>query len=381
METDVGATAEKAEFKTFVDLIEEVHKKGICGQCGGCVSFCSASEYAAIKMGELGVPKFDNQEKCVKCGLCYLICPQIDSLNEDLDKRFNWKFPIGNYSRIYSAKTTDPELHEAATDGGVVSAVLLYLLEKNYIDGVIASKRIAPFKRISTILKTKQDILEAAGTKVCDITEMDEELGSYSTYTPISFELKKFMDVDLLKLAVVGTPCQIHTIRKMQILGVIPSHIIKFTIGLFCNENFTFDEKTRKKLEAEKQFKFEDIKKMNFKEDLIINLNDGRKITMSFEELDLIMRPACRACSDFSNEYADISVGGLASPDGYTTTVLRTKLGEDYFFGALKEKYIEINETANNPVQNSVMLTKIINYSKWKKNRAKKFFEKISKKS
>ena len=30
--------------KSFEDLIKEVHEKGICGECGGCVSFCSAAE-------------------------------------------------------------------------------------------------------------------------------------------------------------------------------------------------------------------------------------------------------------------------------------------------------------------------------------------------
>ena len=35
------------------------------------------------------------------------------------------------------------------------------------------------------------------------------------------------------KLAIVGTPCQIETIRKMQVLNIVPSDMIIFTIGLF----------------------------------------------------------------------------------------------------------------------------------------------------
>lgn len=30
--------------KSFEDLIKDVHEPGLCGECGGCVSFCSADE-------------------------------------------------------------------------------------------------------------------------------------------------------------------------------------------------------------------------------------------------------------------------------------------------------------------------------------------------
>ncbi|NVM28723.1 MAG: Coenzyme F420 hydrogenase/dehydrogenase, beta subunit C-terminal domain [Candidatus Helarchaeota archaeon] len=370
--------AEGDEFKTFKDLIKEVHAKGICGQCGGCVSFCSASEFSAIKMGENGIPVFDNEENCVKCGLCYLICPQIDALNQELKEKFEWKFPIGKVRRIASARNTDPQIVEVATDGGVVTGILMYLLEKKLIDGVIASKKIAPFKRVAAIIKTKKELLDTVGTRVCDLTQMDQELGNYSTYSPISFELKKYMHKDILRLAVVGTPCQIHTIRKMQILGVIPAHIIKYMLGLFCTENFYFTEKTRKKFEEKHKFRFEDIKKMNLKEELSIYLKDGRVVRIPFSELDEIMRAACRACDDFSNEYADLSFGGLTSPEGYTTTILKTKTGEDIYYGALHSGYIEENEELNKQVEKSKMLVKIINFSKYKRKRAADFLKQVN---
>ena len=377
MSANEAKVDDEAEFKTFKDLIKEVHKKGICGQCGGCVSFCSASEYHAIKMGQNGIPVFDNEENCVKCGLCYLICPQIQALDNELKEKFKWSFPIGNYKRIISARNTDPQIVEVATDGGLVTAILMYLLEKKLVDGVIASRKIAPFKRVASIIRTKEELLETVGTRVCDITQMDEELSKYSTYSPISFELRKYMHRDILKLAVVGTACQIHTIRKMQLLGIVPSHIIKYTLGLFCMENFTFNEATRKKFEVDKGFKFEDIKKMNLKEELIIDLKNGDTIKIPFNELDEIMRPACMACNDFSNEFADISFGGLSSPEGYTTAVLRTKKGEDIFYGAKQAGFLEENEDLNKQVEKSKMKVRIIAHSKWKRNRASKFLEKI----
>ncbi|MCK4239410.1 MAG: 4Fe-4S dicluster domain-containing protein, partial [Candidatus Lokiarchaeota archaeon] len=63
--------------KSFEDLIKEVHDIGICGECGGCVSFCSAADLGAIKMSEDGPPQYIDKDNCLHCGICYLICPEI----------------------------------------------------------------------------------------------------------------------------------------------------------------------------------------------------------------------------------------------------------------------------------------------------------------
>ncbi len=67
------------ETKTFKDLTKEVIERGICGKCGGCISFCSAGELNALEMGENDLPRYINEDNCQKCGICYLICPQTDT--------------------------------------------------------------------------------------------------------------------------------------------------------------------------------------------------------------------------------------------------------------------------------------------------------------
>ena len=62
--------------KSFRDLIKEVHQKGICQQCGGCVSFCNSIEHEVIGFKDPNSPPvYLNKDKCLKCALCYLICP------------------------------------------------------------------------------------------------------------------------------------------------------------------------------------------------------------------------------------------------------------------------------------------------------------------
>ena len=76
------------EVKTFRDLQKEIHEKGLCGKCAGCVSFCSAGELNALRIGEHGIPEFSNEENCLDCGICYLICPETEALNAELKEKF-----------------------------------------------------------------------------------------------------------------------------------------------------------------------------------------------------------------------------------------------------------------------------------------------------
>ena len=91
--------------------------------------------------------------------------------------------------------------------------------------------------------------------------------------------------------------------------------------------------------------------------------------------VDEIARPACFSCPDFANYYADISVGGLGSPDGYTTTVTRTIRGDDIYNGARQEKYIEelsFRSKEDLKMHKTKMMARIVSFTKRKKERAKK---------
>ncbi|MFX1376454.1 MAG: Coenzyme F420 hydrogenase/dehydrogenase, beta subunit C-terminal domain [Promethearchaeota archaeon] len=368
-------TAKKSEVmpKSFEDLIKDVHEKDICGECGGCVSFCSAAEIGAIEMTEDGPPHYSNKDNCLHCGICYLICPETFELDDELNKKYDYKPPIGNWLKIATAQAKDPKIREIATDGGVVTAILIALLENNLINGALISKKINSFQRIPYFAKTKEDILEAAGTYY-DLKGPVPELGNYNTFVSTISELKKVLYSDYMKIAVVGVPCQIHSIRKMQELNIIPAHIVKYTLGLFCYENFKFNEVAKAKIEERFKFSFKDIMKINIKENLIINLNTKETpLKIEFSELGDIMRHACRVCENFSNYFADISFGGLGSKTGYTTVMVRTKTGEKIYNLAQNKGYIIEPSDLNSSVEKSKILAQIISFSKRKLKRAKNF--------
>jgi coenzyme F420 hydrogenase subunit beta len=365
------------DIKTFRALQAEVISRGLCGKCGGCVSFCSAGTLNALEMGEDDVPRFADEEKCLACGICYMICPSTTELDAEVERRFGWRPPIGVYETIRSARAVDSAVREVATDGGVVTALLLFMLDNHLIDGAIVSRKTSILSREPMIATTRQELIAAAGSHFGGSSHLEELGDHYTTYSPTLSAVKGLKSGSLQRVAMVGTPCQIRTVRKMQALGILPAHIITFTIGLFCIENFAFDEPGRRKLEARLQaemgrpVRFEEIDKLNIKEDLIVSLNDGT-VHLPLDELEEMARPACLACTDFANDYADLSAGGLGSPAGYTTVLIRTPAGNRILGEASSRGYIQARSTggwAETRSEQAQMIDQVIAYAQKKRTR------------
>jgi len=81
--------------ETFFDLIQKVQKPGLCHHCGGCVTFCTAINFGALTTDETGKPVYADPEKCIECGICYMICPEIGVMEQEVKKRWQWKPQAG----------------------------------------------------------------------------------------------------------------------------------------------------------------------------------------------------------------------------------------------------------------------------------------------
>ena len=278
--------------------------------------------------------------------------------------------PLGNICDLYSCQAVDHDFLRHGTDGGVVNALLNFMFQENLIDGAIVAKTKAPFSREPFFAKSKEDLLSASGLKL-GISQQLDEVQRYHSY---SSSLPKISNTKFKKLAVVGTPCQIYTIRCMQNLGIIPSQNIEFCLGLFCYENFEFDQHKIEQFEREFNIKFEDIEKIKIKKDLIIQLKGVESLLhIPFEDLKDYMRPACDACSDFTNVYADVSFGGLGSSENFTTVITRTKKGCKLLAEALKRGTfinLEIDSSEEKHVKNL-----LLQYSISKKVRKENFMK------
>lgn len=213
------------------------------------------------------MPGFADEEKCLRCGICYMICPNTHDLDNELKGKFGWKPPIGQVRKLSSSRTTDPVVGKRCTDGGVVSSLLLYLLDKGMIDATLVSKNTGPFQTTPLLANTREDIISGTGSHFHESSQVVELGIRYSTYSAAMFALRELRQRSLDRIAMVGTPCQINTVRKMQVLGVISSDVIKYCLGLFCTENLSFDEVQLRRLEKECSFKLTQVAKPNVKEE------------------------------------------------------------------------------------------------------------------
>jgi len=361
------------DIKGFQDLVAEVQQKGVCGKCGGCLAFCSAGEFNALRAGEDGTPVMVDESKCLHCGICYLICPQIKVLDRELREKTGWKAPIGPYRKLVSARAHSRKIRRVATDGGVVTALLTHALNKHSVQAAIVSRRVGPFAREPMVVTHAADLIQAAGSHFEESQHLHKVGERYTTFSPSVREVKSLGQRDLHRIALVGTPCQIFTIRKMQLLNVLPADSIALTIGLFCMENFSFDARTRRALERKLAVKLDQIHKLNIKDDVIVTTAKREALHIPFDVMDAYARPACFACTDFANEYADISCGGVGSPDGYTTTILRTTAGEALYNrakqdGAIEELPFRDRDSRRNA--STEMMAKIVAFTRRKQARA-----------
>jgi len=320
--------------KTFFNLIQEIQKTGKCHHCGGCVSFCSAINYGALELDETGKPRFGEIEKCVECGLCYSICPETDELDKEIKEKSGWQAPYGKMIATSVSKARDEKIRKKGTDGGVVTAILTWLFDLGRIDGAIVSKNTDQ-GRVPFLATSPQDLIQSAGSCFNNSHGMIQLANNYDTFSPSIEALGRLRSKGIQRLAFVGTPCQINTIRKMQAMDIVPADAISYCFGLFCSGNFMFDTHAFKKIESHYQFRYADVKKINIKENFIFTLFKDKSIEIPVNQLDDVTREACRYCRDFSAEFADISFGGLGAEQGWTTAITRTPVGQEIIAGAL----------------------------------------------
>ncbi len=317
--------------KLFGHLKREVIDSGFCVSCGACVVSCPLHSLGFEETGP------ELQGMCNACGLCYAQCPQ-PVFDDDLKKRIfgdNPSSAIGYYKGLYSGKTTSPEIEMIAQNGGVVTSLLVSLLEEGFIDGAVVMDKDSQWKPIPMVATTKEELLDCSGSK-------------YSQ-APILKALGDVVDrYDMDRVALVGTPCQIKAFRNMTV-GDRPakkvSKSVLLTVGLFCLRSFAYESLFEKVLPDQLGIDPSDVSKFDITESNLVIYQKGRpKKRVSLDVLERFVPESCKVCGDFTAEFADISVGGTGSPEGFSTTIVRTDVGSQAFSVGLKSGGYEVNK-------------------------------------
>ena len=319
----------------------------LCIGCASCVTVCP---FGCLDYVD-GRPVLTGE--CNSCGICSQICPRYESSIQRLeqfvfDRERKPEEEFGIYRRIVIARTRDDHVRRVCQDGGVVTSLLLYALEEGIIDGAIVSgvDDEKPLKASPKLAESAEEIIESAGTRY--------------TYSPNMLAFKDAVARGKRSLAFVGTPCQIQAVRKIQAFPLNKyARRLNFTIGVFCSECFSYDGLVNKLIKEEMGIDPNEVKKMNIKGKFIVTTTRGEEKSVSLKKTKRYVNNCVSACSDFSAELADISVGGLGL-NGWTFTILRTERGETLFEEAESKGLLETKpvEQGSKPLTLLIMLTR-----------------------
>jgi coenzyme F420 hydrogenase subunit beta len=372
-ETEPNKTVLK-DVKIFKDLEEEIIKTNKCCACGGCVAHCSSQGFDVIKM-EGYTPKYisdANVDNCKECGLCYYICPQTDTLMKKLNKKYKIKDELGYVHDIFTAKTTDAKIKEVGQDGGMVSTLLMYLFDKNKIDAAIVSEYDENLKTIPKIVYNKEDLLKSSGTRYTISSNLLPLKDFYEIAEDIIQKQKQIYDINQLRVAFVGTPCQCRAVRKMQLLNVSPTHVIKYVFGLFCMENFDYT-KLFELVKAETGLDPSNIAKMNIKKNFYITNKANEVKEVELHTFDPAVRNHCKECDEFSGRFADISFGGSGAVQQNSMLIIRTETGQELITNAILDGYVQKFVPSKSPIpvwkENKLKLLKRMTTNKLNKQK------------
>jgi coenzyme F420 hydrogenase subunit beta len=183
-------------------------------------------------------------------------------------------------------------------------------------------------------------------------------------------EFDPMMKKGLKRVALVGTPCQIKSVRRMQALGLVPAETIQFCFGLFCSGNFIFGEEQRRHLAEAGGFAWGEVRKINIKDDLLVHLNNGEVRHVALDGLEALRRHACRFCPDYASEFADVAFGGIGAEEGWTTVIMRSPLGRAAFADAKGAARLEEYSAKDNPTYATQALAKVRAWSAKKRKAA-----------
>ncbi|MCW4018137.1 MAG: Coenzyme F420 hydrogenase/dehydrogenase, beta subunit C-terminal domain [Candidatus Bathyarchaeota archaeon] len=310
-------------------LNKKIVSNGFCTLCGACEAACPTS--AISVEGEKNRRLHDCSEDLDLCPICYEVCPHSEALQLRVQKSVSdapvKNEALGYYRKIVLAQATDPKLRELSHGGGVVTSLLTYGVEKKLFDSAIVSKAEPenPAKPRASVATVQDDILSAVGSKFFP--------------SPVAKAYGRAVyGYGKTRIAFVGVPCHVMALRKIETWGHKIGDSLAITIGLFCFGTFSMAP-LLKYIEDNYHVKPSEIKHMRLSSKFIVQ-TEKDVIRIPVSEVENIIMPSCRTCTDFTSELADISIGGAYPLDDWSTVIIRTKAGEKFFYDAVENGVI-----------------------------------------
>jgi coenzyme F420 hydrogenase subunit beta len=313
----------KSQKKNIADTVDAC----LCTSCGTCVPICPTQ---AISMketpGGLLFARVDDAT-CNGCGLCLRGCGGrylAEGLLPDNVDPFK-----GKVLAAYCGFANDSDIRLHGQSGGVVTALLSFLLETGRADKALVNHmpedgtlRPAPY-----MAHKKEALLHSQGSKYCPVA--------------LNAAIPPAIGKDGKKIAVVGLPCHLHSLRNVQTFNPYWEKGVCITVGLFCDRTLAYsaiDYLIGKGKVAPKNvmaFRYREKTQGGWPGTIQLRTKSGKEIRLPSKERqsvkDYFTPPRCRLCFDKVNVLSDISVGDAwgvnEGNEGFSVLLARTAAG------------------------------------------------------
>src|SRR5690554_6518396 len=192
------------------ELYSEVITSGLCTGCAGCVIACPHDvigyEHAPGAYKPFHLEEELGPDNCIHgekgCTSCTRACPRFRLWEAQADDHLFARTrtddePAGIYQDILLTRASDATVHEIGQDGGLVSAILIWAMENDYIDASLVSfleGDSGSWKTRPGVAATTEQVLESAGSRY--------------TYTANTLAMDEALEAGHSRLALVGMSCQ-----------------------------------------------------------------------------------------------------------------------------------------------------------------------------
>lgn len=228
---------------------------------------------------------------------------------------------FGPFQAMYRAAMEQPKAGAQWT--GITTSLAADLLERGQVDAVLC------------MVPDAKDRWKPQPALITDSADMARARGMRMGYAPLLALLEEAQMRGFKRLAVIGIPCQIYALRKLETsLGLERLYVI----GTPCSDNTTTENfHTFLSLLDENP---DSITYLEFRADYRVELRfeDGRHRTIPFLSLPISdLAPdffplTCKTCVDYTNALADITVGYMAG-EGDQWLIVRNARGAEMLAG------------------------------------------------
>jgi coenzyme F420-reducing hydrogenase beta subunit len=214
---------------------------------------------------------------------------------------------LGVYSNIFSAKS-----RFEGQDGGLVTALLVKGFEEHLFDAAVVVYRGDGYSAKAAVATNTEEAVAARGTRYLRVN--------------VTKKLRELICQGKKKVAIVCTPCEAKAARKIQ--QSLKNECEITVIGLFCFEAFN-KTKLKEKIRARLGIDLDKVEKTQIRQGKFIAFTNGREYSCKVKDLEGAAEKTCLFCDDFTSRLADVSVGSVGSKPGFSSVVVRSKVGEE----------------------------------------------------